>query len=123
MKQVLLVGIGGFIGSSARYLTYLWIDQRYVKVFPLSTLTVNVVGSLLLGMLYGYMAKFQSNAATEIRLLLGVGLCGSYTTFSTFAFENMDLLQQKDLTNTSAYIIASLVLSLLAVYGGYSIFK
>lgn len=123
MKQILLVGLGGFLGSTARYLTYLWIDLRFAKIFPLSTLTVNIVGSLLLGLLYGYMAKSQTGAATEIRLLLGVGLCGSYTTFSTFALDNLNLLQQKDLANTLIYIFASLVLGLLAVYGGYSVFK
>ncbi|TRX56276.1 fluoride efflux transporter CrcB [Fulvivirga sp. M361] len=123
MKQVLLVGLGGFLGSTLRYLTYLWVDQRYEKAFPLSTFTVNIIGSLFLGLLYGFLAKSQTTTGPEIRLFLGVGLCGSYTTFSTFAFENFNLLQQKDFATTFTYILASLVLGLLAAYGGYSIFK
>ena len=122
MKQILLVGIGGFLGSTLRYLTYLWIEQRYEKAFPLSTFMVNTIGSLLLGIVLGFIAKAYV-AGNEMRLLLGVGLCGSYTTFSTFAVENIRLLYQKDLLTSLLYIIASVVLGLIAAHLGYTLIK
>ena len=122
MKQLLLVGIGGFLGSTLRYLTYLWIEQRYEKAFPLSTFIVNIIGSLLLGIVLGFIAKVYA-AGNEMRLLLGVGLCGSYTTFSTFAVENIRFLYQKDLLTSLLYIIASVVLGLLAAHLGYTLIK
>ncbi len=122
IKQVLLVGLGGFAGSILRYLTYLWIDKDYSGAFPLATFSVNIIGSFLLGMLYG--AAVKSNIISpEVRLLLGVGICGSYTTFSTFAFENMGLMQQKDMVTAFAYVAGSIIAGILAAYGGYSIFR
>lgn len=121
MKQVLLVGIGGFAGSTLRYLAYLWIDRRFEGVFPLSTLFVNVLGSLILGLIVGLFMK--SNISPELRLFLGVGICGSFTTFSTFAMENVSLLGQKDIVTSLVYTLASLVLGLLMAFAGYWIGK
>lgn len=117
MKQILLVGVGGFTGSILRYLVYLWIDKRWDTVFPFATFTVNIVGSLLLGFILGLFIK--SNLSDEMRLLFGVGICGSFTTFSTFAMENVTLLEQKDLTSTISYLIASVVIGILVALAGY----
>lgn len=122
IKQLLLVGIGGFTGSIFRYLTYLWVDKRFEGAFPLATFSVNIIGSFFLGLLYGAAVR-SDLISQDLRLLLGVGICGSYTTFSTFAFENLGLLEQKDFVTTSYYISGSLILGLLAAYGGYSIFR
>ncbi|MEM7110494.1 MAG: fluoride efflux transporter CrcB [Bacteroidota bacterium] len=121
MKQVLLVGIGGFTGSIFRYLAYLWIDRRFVGVFPLSTFLVNVLGSLVLGFIIGLFVK--SNISPDLRLFLGVGVCGSFTTFSTFAMENVSLIGQKYIMTSVAYTLASLVLGMLMAFAGYWIGK
>ncbi|MEM9298972.1 MAG: fluoride efflux transporter CrcB [Bacteroidota bacterium] len=121
MKQVLLVGVGGFAGSVLRYLAYLWIDKRFEGVFPLSTLFVNTLGSLILGLIVGLFIK--SNISSELRLFLGVGICGSFTTFSTFAMENVSLLEQKDMVTAASYTLASIILGMVMAFAGYWIGK
>ena len=121
MKQVLLVGVGGFAGSVLRYLAYLWIDKRFEGVFPLSTLFVNTLGSLILGLIVGLIIK--SNISPELRLFLGVGICGSFTTFSTFAMENVSLLEQKDMVTAASYTLASIILGMVMAFAGYWIGK
>lgn len=121
MKQVLLVGVGGFAGSVLRYLAYLWIDKRFEGVFPLSTLFVNTLGSLILGLIVGLFIK--SNISPELRLFLGVGICGSFTTFSTFAMENVSLLEQKDMVTAASYTLASIILGMVMAFAGYWIGK
>ncbi len=116
IKNVLLVGIGGFLGSSLRYLTYIFIDKRFESTFPLSTFTVNIVGSLLLGILVGISLK--ESLSEPMRLLLAVGICGSFTTFSTFAMENLNLLSQRDMATSFIYIAASVILGLAAAFLG-----
>ncbi|MEJ2005671.1 MAG: fluoride efflux transporter CrcB, partial [Cyclobacteriaceae bacterium] len=88
LKNILLVGAGGFAGSICRYLVYAWLEKG--RSLPLATLTVNLAGSLILGLFIGYYIArgAESNAA---RLLLAVGFCGSFTTFSTFAMEMWEM--------------------------------
>jgi CrcB protein len=121
LKNILIVGLGGFIGSILRYLTYLFIDKRFEITFPLSTITVNVIGSLLLGIVIGLSLK--DNLNEQLRLLLAVGVCGSFTTFSTFALENFNLLSQREIMTTFLYIGASVFLGLVAVFIGQLIGK
>jgi CrcB protein len=121
LKNILIVGLGGFIGSILRYLTYLFIDKRFEITFPLSTITVNVIGSLLLGIVIGLSLK--DNLNEQLRLLLAVGVCGSFTTFSTFALENFNLLSQREIMTTFLYIGASVFLGLVAVFIGQWIGK
>lgn len=121
IKNLLLVGFGGFIGSTLRYLTYIFIDKRHSLSFPMSTFTVNIIGSLILGIIIGLSLKDSVNE--NMRLFLAVGICGSYTTFSTFALENISLLSQKDLFVSFIYITASIVLGLGAALLGQMIVK
>ena len=86
IKNVLLVGFGGFIGSVARYFLGKWLNN-IENFFPAGTLLANVLGSLLMGFLIGYLAK-SSNITETQSLLLATGFCGGFTTFSTFAYEN-----------------------------------
>jgi len=122
VQKLLLVGIGGFFGSASRYFLAKTIDDNITRIFPYGTLTVNVAGSFLLGVIYALALKKVSNPEV-VSLVLGVGFCGGFTTFSTFAWENMALLQQKGLTDSILYSATSLVLGLLAVWGGFSIVK
>ncbi|ELR69083.1 CrcB protein [Fulvivirga imtechensis AK7] len=120
IKNILLVGVGGFMGSIARYLVYLVVGKRLVSIFPWGTLIVNVGGSLILGIFMGIMIK-TTMINDNIRLLIAVGFCGSFTTFSTFAYENMFLYQQKALPTALGYTFASLVIAIAAIFGGYFI--
>ena len=94
IKTLLLIGIGGAFGSIFRYLTH-WITTKYFQgSFPLSTFLVNVLGSLLIGLFIGYLGKyFPENY--PLKFLLIVGFCGGFTTFSSFALENYNLLHSK----------------------------
>ena len=92
MMNVLVIGIGGFVGAVARYGIAGWIGQRWGRSFPLGTLVINVSGSFLIGLLMTLMAeRFTENP--QWRLLLVVGFLGAYTTFSTFEYETGALLK------------------------------
>jgi fluoride exporter len=114
--QFILVGVGGLVGSVLRFFVGRWWAFDGSK-FPFSTLLVNVVGSLILGFIIGLTQGGTSRNET-IRLLLGVGFCGGFTTFSTFAYESVVLLHQKTPALALLNIGLSLMISLLAVFIG-----
>ena len=116
------VGIGGFLGSVLRYVSVKTIDQYLMRNFFFGTLTVNVIGSLLLGIVAGIALK-RSDLSEQTRLFVGVGFCGGFTTFSAFALENVNLLNGKHFGTAVLYISTSLVLSTLAVLAGIWISK
>src|SRR5688572_4424324 len=112
LNQVLLVGAGGFVGSIARFLLARTIDSRMSSLLPYGTLVVNVTGSFILGLVFA--ATLKNPQESEIwRLLLGVGFCGGFTTFSTFALENVLMLQQKNYGEFLLYTAVSLVFCLI----------
>lgn len=118
LKDLLFVALGGGIGSALRYLT----SRIVVKLVSgnlifLGTFTANIIGSLLIGLLSGWMLINQPDNQT-FRLLFIVGFCGGYTTFSTFAFENMRLIELNQWGILTAYVLASVVLGVLAVWVG-----
>lgn len=116
LSLLLAVGVGGAVGSVSRYmLTYL-IQSRQLSPFPSATLLINVTGSLLLGFLARYLADSVVNA--ETRLLLMTGFCGGYTTFSTFSYETLRLIENGDHRRAGFYAVLSVVLSLGATFGG-----
>jgi CrcB protein len=115
--KLFIIGAGGFIGSVARYLTVKLVDDKVNSLFPYGTLTVNIIGSFLLGM--AYMLALRNAGLTENgRLFLGVGFCGGFTTFSAFALENFNLLQQKYLGTAVLYISGSVMAGVLALAFG-----
>lgn len=115
--KLLLVGLGGFLGSILRYITVRFVDGKLNAIFPYGTLTVNVLGSFLLGVIY--MLALRKVGLTENgRLLLGVGFCGGFTTFSAFALENFNLMQQKFMGTSLLYISLSVVAGILALAAG-----
>lgn len=120
LKNILIIGAGSFVGGIARYLTYLFVDKKIGGSFPVSTFTVNIIGSLILGIIAGLLIK--NHLSDTSRLALAVGFCGSYTTFSTFALENMQLLNEKPAT-AIMYITASVVIGLAAVMLGFYLGK
>ena len=97
MLKIFYVGIGGFLGSIARYLIQTMVPHK-AGIFPWGTFIVNIVGCLILGIIYG-IAEKNELMTHEARLFFAIGFCGSFTTFSTFAVENLNLLQIGSYTN------------------------
>ena len=114
--SLLLVFLGGALGAPARYLADRLVQSRVDSVLPVGTLAVNVAGSLLLGVLTGAAAVLPP----ELALLLGTGFCGALTTFSSFSFETVRLLERGAVRAASLNVFASLLLGVLAAATGYA---
>jgi CrcB protein len=118
LKQLLLIGLGGFVGSVARFL----VSQLNTRIdwfsIPLGTLTVNVLGSLFIGFLIG-LSERSPILTVEWRMFLMVGLCGGFTTFSSFTGENLMLLRNGQIFPLLLYTALSILLGFTAVYLGY----
>jgi fluoride exporter len=115
--SILAVGIGGMIGSVGRYLLSRSVDARLPSAFPYGTLTVNLLGSLALGLIYG-LALRKTPSAEPWTLFFATGVCGGFTTFSTFAFENFMLMHNRP-GIAAIYILASILGGVFAVGIGY----
>lgn len=116
---VVLVLIGGAIGAPVRYLTDLVVQSRHDSVFPWGTFAVNVAGSLTLGAVAASVATH--GAPTWLLTLLGTGLCGALTTFSTFSFETLRLAQDGSYLEALLNVSASLAVGLAACAAGWSV--
>jgi CrcB protein len=115
--KFIAVGLGGLLGSLARFMMSRSIDG-YIKSFiPYGTLIVNVLGSFILGVVYALSVR-KLGISENWRLFLGAGFCGGFTTFSTFAWENVNLLSQKNISTSITYIVVSLVVGVAAVFFG-----
>ena len=115
LRNILWVAAGGAVGSVVRYLVSRWI----VATFPWATFTVNIVGSLLIGLLVGLASKEVLSA--EMRLLLVTGFCGGFTTFSTFANESYGMLESGHILTTALYVSASVFAGILTVCIGFQL--
>jgi len=128
MKNNILMGnfvwvlIGGGLGSVLRYWMSLYITKEYPSNFPFGTVAVNIIGCLLIGLIYGFTDRFQLSSV-QWRLFLATGLCGGFTTFSAFAYENMRLLQTGEYLNFSINTIGSCVFGIGAVFLGITLAK
>lgn len=112
-----VVFIGAGLGGVARYTLGGVIQQAAGSAFPWGTLLVNITGSLLLGFLYVLLEG--TAAAPQWRVFLGIGFCGGYTTFSTFSYETVRLLESGDWSRASLYIAGSVLVSLAATFVGF----
>ncbi len=117
-SQLFLVGIGGFIGSVFRFLLSGFV-QRMVPMaeFPLGTLSVNVLGCLLIGVLNG-LAETRQVIGPELRLFLMIGMLGGFTTFSTFGYETLALIRDADLVQAIGNVMVQVFFGLIAVWLG-----
>lgn len=116
IKDIMLVALGGGAGSALRYLVSRLFTSALWLSLPLGTLVVNVTGCFVIGLVYGLTAR--GTAGNSVRLLLATGLCGGFTTFSTFSAENVSLMQEGCHLSALIYVFLSVTLGLVAVAMG-----
>lgn len=116
MKSILYVFIGGGAGSVLRYLMQMVINRNIITAFPLGTFVVNIIGCMLIGMFYTLSDRF--NLSQDIRLLLTVGLCGGFTTFSTFSTESLNLLKGELYGMFLLYTLLSVAIGIMFTFAG-----
>ncbi|MEE4197075.1 MAG: fluoride efflux transporter CrcB [Bacteroidales bacterium] len=122
MKTALFIGLGGFAGSIARYYVSKLNLVSTLSILPWGTLLVNVAGSFFLGLLTG-IADRSMLLNTEWRMFLMVGFCGGFTTFSSFAGENLSMMRNANFQGLLIYTSASVLLAFIFVYLGYHLTK
>jgi CrcB protein len=121
MNSIMLVFLGGGLGSVVRYLAGLSFSKS-INTFPYQTFLVNVIGSLLIGLLLGYF-NTQESTSPQWKLLLVTGFCGGFTTFSTFSFETISLIKTNQIGTAFLYVMLSLIIGIVATYIGYLLFE
>jgi len=122
INNILLVGLGGGLGSIARYLCQRWTLRAFPHSFPLGTFAVNVAGCFLIGLFWGMTFRtFQSNE--NWKLFLMTGICGGFTTFSAFTLEGIGLLKEQKPGLFLLYLGGSVVMGMVATYAGMKIMR
>ena len=121
LKTILAVGTGSFLGGAARYLVSLAM-KGLIKGFPWATLAVNLVGCFLIGLLWGIFSK-NGSEGSNWALFLTVGLCGGFTTFSTFSKEALVMLQGGNVWGFAGYVAISVVAGIALVAAGFYLMK
>ena len=122
MPVVLWVALGGAVGSAARYGVNVWSGRMFGTEFPWHTLIVNVLGCFIMGVLTELMA-LKLHVSHETRAFLITGILGGFTTFSAFSLDFAYLVERKQLAAAGGYALASVVISLIAVFAGMSLIR
>jgi CrcB protein len=121
MKLLLIIGAGSFLGGIMRYLFSLMIQSRILSTFPYGTLSVNLIGCFVIGVVFALSEK--TNMSGEWRMFLATGICGGFTTFSAFSHETFGLLRDGQFFSAGMYVAASVILGLVATFLGYTLLK
>ena len=121
MKTWLVIGTGSFIGGVFRYLLPQFVQNKTHIVFPFGTLGVNIIGCLLIGIVFGISEKGNMN--TEWRLFLATGVLGGFTTFSAFSLETVVMIRDGQSLSAFAYIALSVIIGVAATFGGILLTK
>ena len=122
IKEILIVGVGSAVGGIFRFLTGKLVMQLFQHPFPLATFIINIAGSFLIGTVYAMFGKSGNMGPTTL-LFLATGICGGFTTFSAFSYENILLMRNGHYLLSITYISGSVLLGLLATLLGYSVAK
>jgi CrcB protein len=122
LRTILIVGTGGFIGSVMRYLVQFYVEKVMSSTFPMGTLIANVAGSFIIGMVFA-IAEKGNLMSSEWRIFLTVGICGGFTTFSAFAYNNFTMIKENSFGQLLYNIGGNLFLGVLAVYLGYILIR
>ena len=122
LKSIFIVGIGSFIGGAIRYIISTLMKSSCNTFLPWGTLTINLLGCFTIGIIYALFSKHTSTS-NSLFLLLTTGFCGGFTTFSTFANESLQMLQNGNISGFITYILLSLIAGLALVALGYWIIK
>ena len=120
MRLLILATLGGALGSAARHLVNVGIGRTFGSSYPWSTLTVNIVGSFLMGFLVDMIMR-RFGGSPEMRTFLATGILGGFTTFSAFSLDVSNLIGRGDSASAIGYIVASVALSLAALYAGLAL--
>jgi CrcB protein len=123
LMPYLLIGVGGFIGANARFVVARLVGALFETRFPLGTFVINISGSFLLGVLGTIVAQKVFPTSEAMRLALGVGFLGAFTTFSTFEFETHALFDDGSWLTATTNMVASLFVGLVAVRAGIVVAK
>ena len=121
-KAMLIAGLGGFVGTCLRFLTGRLCHVLCVSAFPWGTFAVNIVGSFIIGVLFG-LAEKTNLLTSSMNVLLITGFCGGFTTFSSLADDMFVLLQQRHWLLFGTYVLATFALGLLMVWCGRSVVR
>lgn len=117
LRTLLLIGLGSGIGGVLRYLSQQFIQRHFPSSFPFGTLWVNISACFLIGIIYA-LAERGNLLSPQTRLFLAAGICGGYSTFSSFAYENISLMQSSAFFYMFLYTAASIVVGFAATYLG-----
>ncbi|TDL70727.1 fluoride efflux transporter CrcB [Paenibacillus amylolyticus] len=114
--MILWIGVAGLLGAVLRYSLGKWVSGLMGTAFPWGTWLINISGSLLLGLLYGWHQSAM--ISDEIWVIWGTGFCGAYTTFSTFGYETLGLMGRQRYASAALYVVSSVVVGVLACLAG-----
>ena len=118
MNAYLFVGIGGALGSVARYGAGALVGRLWPSPFPLGTLLINVAGSLAMGLLVGWLARTTPAWQADARLFVAVGILGGFTTFSAFSLDAITLIERGEMGQALLYVGVSVIVAIAALYAG-----
>ncbi len=122
LRTLLIVGSGGFIGSVMRYLVQQFVEKGATTTFPWGTFVANVAGSFIIGVVFA-LAEKGNLMNSELRLFFAVGICGGFTTFSSFAYNNFTMLKEHSFGQLLWNVGGSLFFGILAIYIGVLVVK
>ncbi|MEQ1901549.1 MAG: fluoride efflux transporter CrcB [Devosia sp.] len=123
MYAYLLVGLGGALGSMARYGSGVLVGRLWATTFPLATLLINIAGSLAMGLLVGYLARTTPAWQADARLFMAVGVFGGFTTFSAFSLDAIYLIERGEVAQAVLYVGVSVIVAIAALYFGLVVMR
>ena len=123
MYPYVLVAVGGAIGSVLRYGTGVFVGSLWRNPFPLGTLLINIVGSLVMGLFVGLMARLLPAWQNDARLFFAVGVLGGFTTFSSFSLDAISMIERGDVLPAALYVVLSVAIAVPALYIGLIIMR